>query len=214
MHPKHAHQDPHPRKEVDDTRLSYYEAMCWALREDLIERGLLTGDQIRKTLEAMESKGVHLGAELVVNAWLDDAWKQRLLASGVSAATELGMQVTEAELVVVENTAEVHNLIVCTLCSCYPRSLLGQPPSWYVSKTYRSRAVREPRKVLEEFGLSVPDKAAIHVHDSTADMRYMVLPQRPRRTEGWTRDQLKALITRDMLIGVAVPTVSARPTAA
>lgn len=205
MTSEHAHAHPHPKKEVDDTRLSYFEAMCWALRDELIEQGLLTGDQVRRTLEAMESKGVHLGAELVVNAWLDPAWKARLLGSGVQAAAEVGVEMSEAELVVVENTDRKHNLIVCTLCSCYPRSLLGQPPSWYVSKTYRSRAVREPRKVLEEFGLTLPADVTIRVHDSTADMRYMVLPQRPSGTDGWSREQLKALITRDMLVGVAVP---------
>ena len=204
---EHKHGHTHPKTEVDDSDLSYYEAMCWALRDDLLERGFFSADQVRRTLEQMESKGVHLGALVVVNAWLDPAWKKRLLQSGVEAAAEIGIKLTEAELVVVENSENEHNLIVCTLCSCYPRSLLGQPPSWYVSKTYRSRAVREPRKVLEEFGLHLPHHQTVRVHDSTADMRYMVLPMRPEGTEGWTKQELAALISRDMLIGTAVPTI-------
>lgn len=202
----HHHHEPHPIQNVDDTELGYYEALCWALRDELIESGMITADGVRSALETMESKGVHLGAELVVSAWLDDDFKQALLHNGKQAATEVGVELSEADLVVVENTDNLHNLIVCTLCSCYPRSLLGQPPSWYVSKTYRSRAVREPRAVLQEFGLEVSPEVQIRVHDSSADMRYMVLPQQPEGTENWSREQLKELITRDMLVGVAVPT--------
>ena len=200
----HYHHEPHPIQNVDDTKLGYYEALCWALRDELIDSGLITADGVRSALETMESKGVHLGAELVVNAWLDGDFKQSLLRNGKKAAAEVGVELSEADLVVVENTDNVHNLIVCTLCSCYPRSLLGQPPSWYVSKTYRSRAVRDPRGVLHEFGLNVPSEVQVRVHDSSADMRYMVLPKQPESTKNWPREKLKELITRDMLVGVAV----------
>ena len=132
-------------------------------------------------------------------------FRQRLLADGSKACDELGVEVGALKLVVVENTPEVHNAIVCTLCSCYPRLLLGIPPDWYKSRNYRSRMVKEPRAVLAEFGLQVSPKITIRVHDSTADMRYMVLPMRPAATDGWSEERLATLVTRDSMIGVAVP---------
>jgi nitrile hydratase len=141
----------------------------------------------------------------VARAWVDAGYKKRLLENGTRACEELGIDVPGLRLVVVENTPQVHNAIVCTLCSCYPRPLLGIPPEWYKSRNYRSRMVREPRAVLGEFGLHIPEDVAIRVHDSTADMRYMVLPMRPAGTEGWSEERLASLVSRDAMIGVAVP---------
>ena len=142
---------------------------------------------------------------MVARAWSDAGFKQRLLADGTRACEELGLDVPALKLVVVENTPAVHNLVVCTLCSCYPRMLLGIPPDWYKSRNYRSRAVREPRTVLLEFGLKISQEMQIRVHDSTADMRYLVLPLRPAGAEGWSEEKLATIVTRDCMIGVAVP---------
>jgi nitrile hydratase len=144
---------------------------------------------------------------VVAKAWVDADYKKRLLANGTAACEELGLQIPALHLVVVENTPQVHNAIVCTLCSCYPRVLLGIPPDWYKSRNYRSRMVREPRVVLEEFGLRLPATVTVRVHDSTADMRYMVLPMRPQGTDGWDEARLAGIVTRDSMIGVAVPRV-------
>ena len=141
---------------------------------------------------------------MVARAWLDLAYKQRMLANGSKAAEEIGLDVGPLKLVVVENTSSVHNVIVCTLCSCYPRMLLGLPPDWYKSRNYRSRMVREPRAVLAEFGTVIPPDVAIRVHDSTADMRYLVVPKRPTGTENWSEAELARLVTRDSMIGVAL----------
>jgi nitrile hydratase len=148
---------------------------------------------------------------MVAHAWLDPAYKARMLANGTAAAEELGFEVPGLRLIVVENAPDTHNVIVCTLCSCYPRMLLGMPPEWYKSRPYRSRVVREPRKVLGEFGLKVAAKVRIRVHDSNADMRYMVLPMRPAGTDGWSEERLASLVTRDSLIGVAVPVLPKKP---
>ncbi|HYX64892.1 MAG TPA: nitrile hydratase subunit alpha, partial [Burkholderiales bacterium] len=142
---------------------------------------------------------------VVARAWTDENFRQRLLANGSAACEELGLEIPGLRLVVVENTPQVHNVIVCTLCSCYPRVLLGIPPDWYKSRSYRSRMVREPRAVLKEFGLELPEAVAIRVHDSTADMRYLVLPMRPAGTEDWDEPSLAGLVTRDSMIGVALP---------
>ena len=166
----------------------------------LVSRGLLATGEADQEIGKIVSPGLHLGARLGV----DPDFKGRLLADGKLAAAELGLKVGEAQLVVVENTRQVHNLIVCTLCSCYPRSILGQPPSWYISKTYRARAVREPRAVLAEFGLDVPPGVRVRVHDSIADMRYLVLPMPPAEARGRHEVDLAGLVTRDMLIGTAV----------
>jgi Nitrile hydratase, alpha chain len=174
-----------------------------ALQNLLVAKNLLAHEEVTQEIQKLEAPGVHLGAEIVVRAWLDPDYKARLLANGKAAAAELGIKVGEAQLIVVENTDDLHNLVCCTLCSCYPRSILGQPPSWYISKAYRARAVREPRAILSEFGLNLPSHVDLIVHDSNADMRYLVLPQRPSGTEGMSEDELANLVTRDCMIGVA-----------
>jgi nitrile hydratase len=185
--------------------LSYYQLMEVSLRELLVEKGVLTEAEVSAAVEDMRARGPERGARVVARAWRDPAFKERLLADGTRACEELGLDMPALRLVVVENTPRVHNVIVCTLCSCYPRMLLGLPPEWYKSRAYRSRTVREPRAVLAEFGLHVPETVAIRVHDSTADMRYMVLPMRPAGTEGWSEERLAGIVTRDCMIGVAVP---------
>jgi nitrile hydratase subunit alpha len=185
--------------------LSYYQLMEVSLRELLVEKGVLTEAQVQEAVDDMRRRTPERGAKVVARAWLDPAFKQRLLADGPGACESLGIDVPKLRLVVVENTPQVHNAIVCTLCSCYPRMLLGIPPDWYKSRNYRSRMVREPRAVLAEFGLEVAPETQIRVHDSTADMRYLVLPMRPAGTEGWSEERLAAIVTRDSMIGVAVP---------
>jgi hypothetical protein len=174
-----------------------------ALQALLIRKGILSAGEVPQAIQALEAPGTYLGARIVARAWADPAFKQRLLANGKDAAAELGIKVGEAQLVVVENTPELHNVVVCTLCSCYPRSILGQPPSWYISKAYRARTVREPGRVLQEFGLHLDDSTVLCVHDSTADMRFLVLPLRPAGSEGLDEEQLAKLVTRDSMIGVA-----------
>ena len=185
--------------------LSYFQLMEVSLRELLVQKGVLTEEQVQATVEDIRSRGPERGARVVARAWTDPAYKQRLLANGTAAVEELGLDVPALRLVVVENTPRTHNVIVCTLCSCYPRMLLGLPPDWYKSRPYRSRVVREPRTVLAEFGLRIPDAVTIRVHDSTADMRYLVLPKRPEGTEGWSEERLVTIVSRDCMIGVAVP---------
>jgi nitrile hydratase len=184
---------------------NYFQLMEVSLRELLVAKGIVTEDAIAGAMAVMRARGPERGAAMVARAWTDPAYKARLLENGSRAAEALGFEVPGLRLIVVENTRETHNAIVCTLCSCYPRILLGLPPEWYKSKPYRSRMVREPRKVLAEFGMKIPAKVQIRVHDSNADMRYMVLPMRPAGTEGWDEQRLAELVTRDCLIGVAVP---------
>lgn len=174
-----------------------------ALQEVLIAKGLVTAREVTAAIAKLESPGIHQGAEIVAKAWTDPDFKAALLADGRAAIQSLGMAVTEARIIVVENTADQHHLITCTLCSCYPRSILGQPPSWYISKAYRARSVREPRAVLAEFGLDLAYDVQLTVHDSNADMRYLVLPQMPDWAQDYAFDALCALISRDHLIGVA-----------
>jgi len=191
--------------------LDYFQLMEVSLRELLVAKGVVTDDAIKGAMATMRARGPERGAAMVARAWLDPAYKDRLLANGSQAAEELGFEVPGLKLIVVENTPQQHNVIVCTLCSCYPRMLLGIPPEWYKSRPYRSRVVREPRKVLAEFGLRIPAKVPIRVHDSNADMRYLVLPMRPAGTQGWSEDRLAATVTRDCLIGVAVPRIPKQP---
>jgi nitrile hydratase len=203
----HSHDgpDPHaPRPDHGDT-LTHHRMLEIAVRELLIEKGILTADEVREAVERMDARGPHLGAKVVAKAWADPAFKARLLKDGSAAVEEAGVQMDQpTRLIVVENTPEIHNLVVCTLCSCYPRMVLGIPPDWYKSRAYRSRAVREPRSVLAEFGTSLPDKVTVRVHDSTADMRYLVLPMRPKGSEGLDETKLAALVTRDSMIGVTL----------
>ena len=186
---------------------SYYQLMETSLRELLVEKGIVTDEQVNAEVAAMRGRQPERGSKAVARAWVDAEYKKRLLANGTTACEELGLEIPALKLVVVENTPQVHNAIVCTLCSCYPRVLLGIPPDWYKSRNYRSRMVREPRAVLAEFGLKIADTVQIRVHDSTADMRYMVLPMRPKGTEGWDEARLAGIVSRDSMIGVAVPKV-------
>jgi len=215
MHPHHDHDHDHshPTQPDADDALTYYQLMELAVRELLIEKGILTADEVRRQVEDMDSRTPARGAQVVAHAWSDPAFKARLLADGNSAVAELGLERGPYKLVVVENTPGsadeapgVHNVIVCTLCSCYPRWLLGLPPDWYKSRNYRARVVREPRDVMGEFGLELPGDTAVRVHDSNADMRYLVLPARPAGTQGWSEERLAGIVTRDCMIGVAVPT--------
>ena len=187
--------------------LSYFQLMEVSLRELLVEKGIVTEEQVNAAVEDMRKRTPERGAKVVARAWVDPEYKKRLLENGTRACEELGLDVPALKLVAVENTPQVHNAIVCTLCSCYPRMLLGIPPEWYKSRHYRSRMVREPRAVLDEFGLKIPDRVQIRVHDSTADMRYLVLPMRPAGTDGWSEERLASLVDRDSMIGVAVPKV-------
>jgi nitrile hydratase subunit alpha len=184
-------------------RVGYYRRMQAAVEELLILRGVFTAADVDRQVEAMDGRSHERGARMVARAWVDPAYRGRMLADGSAAAAALGLEVGPLRLIVVENTPEVHNVIVCTLCSCYPRMLLGIPPEWYKSRAYRSRVVREPRAVLAEFGVPLAAGVRIRVHDSTADMRYLVLPMRPAGTDGWSEERLAALVTRDALIGVA-----------
>jgi len=172
-----------------------------ALRELLIEAGHYTPEEEQEVIAAMQGASPKDGGRIAARAWTDPAYKKRLLENGAAAIRELGYELEPYEFTVMENDAGTHNVIVCTLCSCYPRSLLGMSPAWYKSASYRSRVVREPRSVLEEFGVELTDDIEVRVHDSTAELRYMVLPQRPEGTEDWSEDDLAALITRDSLIG-------------
>jgi nitrile hydratase len=194
--------------------LSYFQLMEISLRELLVEKGIVTDAQVQATADDMRSRGAERGASVVARAWTDSGFKARLLADGTQACRELGLDVPALRLIAVENTPDVHNMIVCTLCSCYPRMLLGLPPEWYKSRPYRSRAVREPRAVLAEFGLAIADSVQVRVHDSTADMRYIVLPMRPAGTDGWSEDRLAGIVTRDCMIGVAVPSIAGAAPAA
>jgi nitrile hydratase len=203
MHDDHPHS--HGHRPDQEGPLSDYQLMEIAVRELLIEKRILTAGEIRRAVEAMDARSPALGARVVARAWADPAFKARLLAGGTAACEELGIEMAATKLVVVENTAQTYNLIVCTLCSCYPRMLLGLPPDWYKSRAYRARAVREPRAVLREFGTELPDDVTVRVHDSTADMRYLVLPMRPPGTEGWSEERLAGLVTRDSMIGVSLP---------
>ena len=202
----HDHDHDHPHATLPDAadKLTYYQTMEVAVRELLIEKGILTADEVRRQVEDMDGRNAGLGGKMVARAWLDKEYKQRMLGDGNAAAEEVGLDHGAYKLIVVENTPDVHNVIVCKLCSCYPRWLLGLPPDWYKSRNYRSRVVREPRSVLREFGLELPDQVTVRVHDSNADMRYLVLPLRPGGTEGWSEEQLANLATRDSMIGVAL----------
>jgi nitrile hydratase len=185
------------------------EARALALESLLVEKGLLTSEAVDEVIRMFEQDiGPMRGARAVARAWVDPGFKQRLLAAPKAAFGEMGITEHQVEeLVVVENTPRVHNVIVCTLCSCYPWMILGLPPTWYKSAPYRSRTVIEPRAVLREMGLEIEDDVAVRVWDSSAEIRYMVLPMRPAGTESWSEEQLASIVTRDCMIGVARPRV-------
>jgi nitrile hydratase subunit alpha len=182
-----------------------------ALESILVEKGLVDPEAIDEIIDIFENRiGPRNGAQVVAHAWVDPEYKARLLADGSAGIAELGLAGMQAEhLVVLENTPDVHNVVVCTLCSCYPWPMLGLPPSWYKSAAYRSRVVIEPRQVLAEFGFDVPDEVEVRVWDSNADIRYMVLPIRPAGTDDWSEDDLVELVTRDSMIGTSVVMVDA-----
>ena len=199
----HAHDHPGTTPDVNET--GHYELMAEAIREILVEKGVVRAEDVRRNLEFLDSRDPADGARIIARAWTDPDFRRRLLEDGTAAVEEMGFTMGDTELIVVENTPDVHNVIVCTLCSCYPRTILGLPPDWYKSKSYRSRAVIEPRAVLREFGMEIPDSVGVRVHDSNADMRYLVLPIRPEGTEDWSAERLAQLVTRDCMVGVAVP---------
>ena len=181
-----------------------------ALEKVLVEKGVLRAEEIRAGIDWLVSRTPADGARLVAHAWVDAEFKRRLLADARSAALELGLDPGPSPVVVaLENTETVHHMVVCTLCSCYPRALLGPPPAWYKSLPYRSRAVSDPRAVLAEFGLQLGDDVQLRVVDSTADIRYLVIPRRPPGTDELSEEQLAALVTRDSMIGVAQPAATA-----
>jgi len=204
-HPNESNQHHSPSLSSDGDETGHYELMAQAVKELLIEKNLLTANEIRNQLEFLDSRDPSDGPRIVARAWINSDFKQRLIENGTAAVEEMGFTMGEAQLIVVENTDTVHNMIVCTLCSCYPRTILGLPPDWYKSRSYRARAVKDTRAVLKEFGTEIPESVIVRVHDSNADMRYMVLPKRPQGTEGWSESQLATIVTRDCLVGVTIP---------
>ena len=203
IHDHDDHDHDHTPITSSEAPAGYYEIMETAVRELLMERQFFSAAEIRRQIEVIDSRTPALGAKIVARAWLDPEFRARLLADGRAACEEVGITFyDDTQLIVVENTEKVHNLLVCTLCSCYPRPVLGLPPDWYKAKPYRARAVKEPRALLAEFGTVIPDDVAIHVSDSTAVVRYLVLPRRPEGTDGFNDEQLAALVTRDAMIGV------------
>ena len=205
---EHGHDSVKPSAEA-----GRHAARIRAIEALLVEKGVLAEEDVRRQIEYMEARSPANGARLVARAWVDAGFKALLLSDTKAAALELGIDASgPVEFVTVENTPEVHNLIVCTLCSCYPRAILGRPPDWYKSMEYRSRAVNEPRVVMREFGLEIGDDVEVAVHDSSADVRYLVLPMRPPDTEDMSEEELGKLVSRDCLIGTATPRYEAAST--
>ena len=201
----HDHDHDHPDEERGPP--SDHEVLSRAMQELLEERGVVTAEQIRRRMEQFDKDFPTRGARVIAHAWVDGEFKKRLLADGKAACAEFGIDLEADRLIAVENTPGVHNVVVCTLCSCYPRALLGMPPTWYKSENYRKRVVRDPRGVLKEFGTVLPENVTVRVHDSNADMRYVVVPMRPRQTEGWNEERLARILTRDALVGVSIPLI-------
>lgn len=210
------HDHDHSHVEISETeRPGYFDMLESALEELLIERRLIAAGEIRAQIDVLDSRTPALGARVVARAWTDPAYRTRLLANGRAACEEFGITFyDDTGLVVLENTAAVHNLVVCTLCSCYPRPVLGLPPDWYKLKPYRARAVVAPRALLAEFGTIIADDVEIRVTDSTSALRFLVLPLRPEGTDDYTKEALAALVTRDALIGVVPVRVDGRGSAA
>jgi nitrile hydratase subunit alpha len=201
----HAHGHDHTTFQPDIKEPSEdWEFLEIALRELLIDKGVITAREVQDQIEIWEKKSPEGGARVVARAWMDDAFRQRLLKDGNAAVAEMGFEVEALKLIALENTDGLHHMVVCTLCSCYPRPLLGMPPLWYKSREYRSRTVREPRAVLKEFGTELPETTEVRVVDSTADCRYLVVPRRPEGTEGMSEAELADLVSRDSMIGTAV----------
>jgi nitrile hydratase len=195
----------HPFRADDDTKLSYWQVMEIAVRELLIEKGHISASQVHEQINRMDARSPANGATIVARAWTDPQFKAALLTNAGQTSRDMGFDIGPMQLIVVENTNSVHNVVVCTLCSCYPRNLLGLPPDWYKSRAYRSRTVVEPRKVLSEFGVEIAPDVQVRVHDSTADMRYLVLPAKPAEANGVSEKLLANWVTRDSMIGVGLP---------
>ncbi len=196
-------KEDHPHRKHE---LSPLAKRIYAIRDLLLEKRILTQQDIQEQIDYQEARSPANGAKLVARAWVDPNFKTRLIADPKAACAEMGIDATSInEFVVLENTKKLRHMVVCTLCSCYPRPILGRPPDWYKSFNYRKRAVNEPRGVMREFGLEVADDVEVRVHDSTADIRYLVLPVRPRGTEALTEEELRKLVTRDCMIGVSNP---------
>jgi nitrile hydratase len=215
-HDDHGHAQPHapPQKDHDAGPVGAYEVLEEAVRALLIEKGVFTAQEIAAQVDLMDSRSPALGAKVVARAWVDPAFKKRLIKDTRAALAEFDIDIGSlAEFRTVENTAHVHNVIVCTLCSCYPKMLLGIPPAWYKSLAYRSRTVADPRGVLSEFGVALPNGVEVRVHDSTADLRYLVLPMRPKGTRDWSEAELAAIVTRDSMVGTAIPVAPAKSAA-
>jgi nitrile hydratase len=194
----------HDHEPVTTTADPPAAARVRALADLLVERGIVTRAELRQRMDGLVSRTPADGARLVARAWIDDDFRRRLLADARAAALELDLDPGEAPVVVaLENTEGVHHMVVCTLCSCYPRALLGPPPDWYKSLPYRSRAVSDPRGVLDEFGVTLDEGTQVRVVDSTADIRYLVIPSRPAGTDSLDEEALAGLVTRDSMIGVA-----------
>lgn len=202
----HGHNHgPHPHRPDQDSTLTYWQAMEIAIREILQEKGIASAAEIATAIEAMDARTPSNGAAVVAKAWSDPEFAALLFSDANAACAQMGFELGALNLIALQNTASEHNVVVCTLCSCYPRNLLGLPPDWYKQRAYRSRVVQDPRGVLVEFGLELSDKITLRVHDSTADMRYIVVPHRPAGTDGWDERKLASIVTRDCMIGVAVP---------
>ncbi|MCY4238581.1 MAG: nitrile hydratase subunit alpha [Rhodospirillaceae bacterium] len=200
---EHAHDHSHAPIQADE-RQGYYQRLADATRNLLIEKGVFTAGDMRAIIEKIDGRSPALGARIVARAWTDPPFRKRLLARGKQTMLEeMDIDPVVADIVVVENTPDVHNVVVCTLCSCYPVFILGRPPDWYKSYAYRSRVVRNPRGVLQDFGTTIDPAREVRVHDSTADMRYLVIPMRPDGTDGWPEDKLAELVTRDTMVGTA-----------
>jgi nitrile hydratase len=205
----HAHDHPQPQERPpspeDDPEVMYWDRRTEGIANLLIRKGYFTADGVRREIERIEARTPMLGARVVAKAWTDPAFKARLLKDAKAACTELGIDVSAVNhLTVLENTERVHHAVVCTLCSCYPRPLLGEPPWWYKSTAYRNRVVVSPRRVLaESFGTTLPEDIELRVVDSTADSRFLVLPRRPAGSEGWSQEDLMKLVTRDSMVGVS-----------
>lgn len=202
----HDHDHAHDHDHDHGSELSDIELRVRALESLLTQKGHVDPDALDVLIETYETKiGPRNGAQVVAKAWTDPEFKTWLLDDGSAAIASLGFMGRQGEdMVVLENTPDVHNMVVCTLCSCYPWPVLGLPPVWYKSAPYRSRAVSEPRGVLADFGVTLPDDVEIRVWDSTAELRYLVLPERPAETDGWSAEQLAAIVTRDSMIGTSV----------
>ena len=204
----HSHDDVfeqlHANNPIDTTEHEYtlFEKQMLAIGNLLREKGIISTDEVRRKINENEGTSPHQGSRVVARAWTDPEYKKRLFEDGIAAAEELGVDMSTAiQLIAVENTGDVHHVVVCTLCSCYPRNLLGQPPDWYKSTNYRTRVVVDPRRVLKEMGLELPEATEVRVVDSTAETRYLVVPRRPEGTEGWSEEQLAELVTRNSMVG-------------